>query len=166
MRDLIYRLPARLAVLVLSAVCAVKGHNYGFHFTVLLGDGWTEEAAWCDRCGKEKNIDEWLRDAEREADVQAAGNDHDRHPYIPEWTIRFTTQSGAIYLLRDDGVHASLLRDDGPLNPWIRHDNGVWLDVVGTYAVALGEPAVFLLADGNVRTTTVVLAIDVVAPDE
>lgn len=107
------------------------------------------------------------RDMEREADEGAAGNDHDRHPYVPEATIRFTTQSGATYLLRDDGTHASLMRESGPMNAWIHHGNGEWMDVVGTYTVALGESSAFELADGlTAHVTTPVVAIDVVAPDE
>ena len=78
--------------------------------------------------------------------------------------VRFTTESGAIYLLRDDGTDARLLRMEGPLNPWIRHDNGEWLTVVGPYRLVVGESATFLLEGDVVRETTPVLAIDVVSP--
>lgn len=101
-------------------------------------------------------------DLEAEADRQAAGNSTDQFPYVRAATIRFTTESGATYLLRDDGTHAQVKREQGPMNPRMRLPNDEWLDIVGAYRVERGWSAEFDLANDLTRITTPVVGIDVV----
>ena len=77
--------------------------------------------------------------------------------------IRFTTESGAEYVIRSRDDVREMTRLSGPFSPGIDYDvlpDTQWHELVRFVGVEVGKPATMILAAGKVRVTTNVVSVD------